>query len=61
MIDDRLDAERLQALAQPRVANGVRTHVDAAPVRSEVHRHADDVDAVDDFGPDPFDLEARGW
>src|SRR5947209_6236488 len=41
------DAELLQRLLQPRVADRRGTHVDAAAVGAQVHRHADDVDARD--------------
>ena len=45
LVDDR-NAQRGQALAEPRDPECRRSHIDAAAIAPEVERHADDVDGT---------------
>ncbi len=45
-IFDMRDADGAQFFMQSRIAHRRRPHIDPATARAEVHRHADDIDAV---------------
>ena len=45
VVDD-IEAERLELFANPRLAEGRRTHVDATAAGAEIDLHTDDSDAL---------------